>query len=202
MASHMKYKLPSFRLTKRSAGLTTEVKIPRGRSNCTEETHEEETHEPSNFDASDSIFSFQEGEDNPGPSLHEIKQKSSVTAWDGIRDMLRHVAIESSGMPFEQTCITCSAEAKYRCVECAAWAYYCPQCFDDAHSNTGIYHTGEVWEVSVMMEVAIPFFHQIIIYRVECSNPWSFKDVLLMFGWNMNVVRHCPLLCVALMPMV
>ena len=61
------------------------------------------------------------------PSLHEIKQKASATAWGAIKDSLRQVAVESSGMPFGQGCILCSAEAKYHRVNCAAWAYYCAQ---------------------------------------------------------------------------
>ena len=98
------------------------------------------------------IHDFTCGHANPSnitePSLHEIKQKASATAWGAIRDSLRQVAVECSGMPFGQGCILCSAEAKYRCVDCAAWAYYCAQCFSDAHSKVGLLHTGEVWEVS------------------------------------------------------
>ena len=152
MASHMKYKLPPFKLTKRSAGTTTQVKIPRGQSHCTNE-------EPSNISDSKEEISFQEAESYdegnspviPEPSLHEIKQKASVTAWCAIRATLRHVAVECNGMPIGQTCIICSAEANYRCVECAAWANYCPHCFSDAHSKVGIFHTGEVWEVMFVL---------------------------------------------------
>lgn len=65
---------------------------------------------------------------NPEPSLHEIKEKASTAAWASIRHSLRSVAVECSGMPIGQKCIHCVADAEYRCIDCASWAFYCSQC--------------------------------------------------------------------------
>ena len=86
------------------------------------------------------------GED-PEPSLHEIREKASTEAWDSIRTALRDVAVECNSMPSGQKCILCSTLAEYRCIECAAWAFYCPECCGNAHQSVGIFHTGEIWQV-------------------------------------------------------
>ena len=84
-----------------------------------------------------------------GPTLHEIKQKSSVESWSKIRTEMRQAVIECNGMPVNQLCIDCHQnEATYRCVQCSAWTYYCAECFDKAHSSKNLFHTGEVWQVS------------------------------------------------------
>ena len=83
-----------------------------------------------------------------GPTLHEIKQKSSVESWRKIRTEMRQAVIATSGMPVNQLCIECHQdEATYRCVQCSAWTFYCSTCFGQAHSSKNIFHTGEVWEV-------------------------------------------------------
>ena len=89
-----------------------------------------------------------EREATPSVSLHAIKQKASVAAWDQMRDVLLRTAIESSALPIDQKCILCTEPAIYRCTQCGAWAYYCKSCYSQAHSMTNIFHVGEVWEVS------------------------------------------------------
>ncbi len=90
--------------------------------------------------------------DNPEfknePSLHEIKQKANVKGWAEIRQDMLKAAIQSCTMPFEQVCVHCTImEAKYRCLQCSAWAYYCGECFGDIHCKSNLFHVGEVWEV-------------------------------------------------------
>ena len=88
----------------------------------------------------------------PEPSLHEIKQKSNVAGWESVRTALCNVAVEGSSMPIGQQCILCSTLAEYRCTECAAWAFYCSDCFGSVHSKVGIFHTGEVWQVTIAVD--------------------------------------------------
>ena len=87
--------------------------------------------------------------DDAGPSLHAIKQKASAAAWNKVRATLQKAAIESSALPGGQSCILCGAPATHRCTSCA---YYCIDCFCQAHSLTNFFHVGEVWEVSLCSE--------------------------------------------------
>ena len=70
-----------------------------------------------------------------------------TAAWGQARSALLKAVVESNAMPEDQCCISCSYSVTYRCVQCASWAYYCHQCFSDAHSRINLFHTGEVWEV-------------------------------------------------------
>ena len=90
-----------------------------------------------------------DGNDEAGPSLHAIKQKASAAAWSQVRATLQKAAIESSALPCDQGCILCGAPATHRCTSCGAWAYYCIDCFRQAHSLTNFFHVGEVWVVSI-----------------------------------------------------
>lgn len=148
MAWHMKLKLPSFKMTQRSGGSTTHMHVPRGQvknqSPVVREDLDED--EGGNYDVDDPPAMAKPSAE---PSMHYIKQISSTAAWESVREALRNVAVECSIMPIGQECILCPALATYRCTECAAWAYYCPQCFGDVHSKVGIYHTGEVWQVHI-----------------------------------------------------
>ena len=67
--------------------------------------------------------------DEINPSLHSIKQKASAAAWDQVRTTLLKAAIESSALPSDKGCMLCAAPATHRCTSCAAWAYYCIDCF-------------------------------------------------------------------------
>ena len=82
------------------------------------------------------------------PSLHYIKQKAAVAAWEQNRLSMLKACIECNAMPNDQTCIMCPSEAEYRCLQCAPWAYFCSNCFADAHRTVNIFHVGEIWEVS------------------------------------------------------
>ena len=82
------------------------------------------------------------------PSLHVLAQKAAIASWNKLRPEMLKTAIECNAMPLKQKCILCSTDdATYRCLKCAPWAHFCPQCFGDAHRRTNIFHTGEVWEV-------------------------------------------------------
>ena len=119
MASYMKGKLPTFKVTQRlRGGLTVHRSVPRGRG-------------------------------SPAPSLHAVKQQASATAWGEIRPLLLRAAVESSAMPTMQLCNVCAETALYRCIQCGSNAYYCHKCFNQVHRATNIFHNGEVWEVCV-----------------------------------------------------
>lgn len=156
MAWHLKVKLPSFKLTQRSGDSTKEVLVPRGRTSQT--VHKPKEEEGSNENLADDgvdfsmlsdmgVSDYDPIPDPQQPSLHTIKQKANVAAWDNVRANLRCVAVECSAMPIDQECILCPSPAEYRCIECAAWAYFCSQCFGEVHLKVGIFHTGEVWQV-------------------------------------------------------
>lgn len=91
--------------------------------------------------------SCREPESLSAPSLQSIKQKANVAAWTEICRALRCAVMESSAMHIDQCCIVRSERALYRCLQCAAWAIYCPACFDTAHSKVNLFHTSEVWKV-------------------------------------------------------
>ena len=82
------------------------------------------------------------------PSLHLLAQKAAVASWKKMRPAILRAAIENNAMPPNQVCIQCGTdEATYRCLQCAPWAHFCLHCFGDAHRETNLFHTGEVWEV-------------------------------------------------------
>ena len=75
----------------------------------------------------------------------------------------------SAAMHPDQLCMLCNASAFYRCLQCALWAYYCSECFKDAHSRINLFHTGGVWEVysTVCMTGVSVFNHEIFPYPSE-----------------------------------
>ena len=163
MASHRRMKLPSLKLTQRSTyGPVRHRTVPRGvtglftydnsasdaklaESDC----HSDADHPlvPDDFGEKGSIDGYDQ--DSHGePSLHFIKQKAAATAWEQNHLLMLKTCIECNSLPSCQKCIMCTYEAKYRCLQCAPWAFFCSNCFADAHRTINIFHVGEEWEVS------------------------------------------------------
>ena len=159
MALHTRIKLPSLKLTQRSThGPIRHRTVPRGvttdsfvvKSDC------DSISEPVAPDHNDcgelgAMLSGDNGLNHSGnnePSLHYIKQKAAVTAWEQNRAAMLRKCIECNAMPNHQNCIMCANEAKYRCLQCASWAFFCSDCFAHAHRTVNIFHVGEIWEVN------------------------------------------------------
>lgn len=172
-AWRMKLQLPKFKATLRTSTGAVTVSIPRGRKLQTgftvssdavgsDDDSAEATCQDAQVDVMsdhgcDNQLTDDQAEDfagaNPdenyvGPSLHEIKQKANVSAWEEVRPRMLSAVIESSSMTEDQQCILCPNSAEYRCTQCAAWAYYCGDCFGKMHLQTHLFHTGEVWKES------------------------------------------------------
>lgn len=217
MAWRMKLKLPSMKVTQRStSGEVVHRIVPRG---CSSQEKSEDC--GGNFltgtagcgDAGDDQELGTGDSWNPlshlsarEPSLHEIVQKAAVSAWKEIRPALLKASIECSAMPPHQRCIVCTDQvAKYRCLQCALWAYYCPQCFGEAHSRTKLFHTGEVWEVQLTLlswrQYVIPFF-VLLGCRMVYLLQWSLVIEQSMFDRYTNVLLQTVFLSAVLMNMV
>ena len=133
MAWHMKLSLPKFKVTQ-IGDSKIHRDLPRGRKATgsipaasfppggVAEDEEDETH--INLDSPDPQ-PCENSEAGPNVSLHAIKQKASVSAWDQVRATLQKAVVESSALPSDQGCVLCAAPATHCCTECAAWAYYC-----------------------------------------------------------------------------
>lgn len=167
MANQMRMKLPSLKLTQRSTqGKVRHRTVPRGMTSssarspgCADDAEKSSQTSPESPGEAGSVEKSDDGEspmliiddfdqDHSGPSLHSIKQKAATAAWEKNRVSMLKTFIECNSMPSNQTCITCANEAKYRCLQCASWAFFCSNCFADAHRSVNIFHVGEVWEVS------------------------------------------------------
>ena len=150
-ASRLKLKLPPLKVVQRStSGETAHRIVPRGFVSQSEEPG------PSNDGKHDNDVGDYYGPDpfldteSPSmePSLHKIAQNSAAISWNKIRSNLLKAAIEGNAMPLDQYCSMCSTrEAVYRCLRCSPCAYFCRECFENAHSKTNFFHTGEIWEV-------------------------------------------------------
>ena len=164
MATQMRMKLPSLKLTQRlTQGVVRHRTVPRGMTTCSSPRDEttsqtQECPEAASFEESGATSLEDDGEspmlnvdgydqDLSGPSLHDIRQKAATAAWEKNRFAMLKTFIECNAMPSNQTCIMCASEAKYRCLQCASWAYFCSNCFADAHRSVNIFHVGEIWEV-------------------------------------------------------
>lgn len=176
MASRLKLRLPSLRVTQRSTtGEVNHRLIPRG---CTSQAVQttDESHPLCDNDGvdgkGDSVMDKNKpvelpdqqfgvvGMDsgtlstsiNDEPSLHVLAQKASIASWNKLRPIMLKTAIECNAMPLNQMCVICNTnEAIYRCLRCAPWAHFCQQCFEDAHKYMNVFHTGEVWEVATVI---------------------------------------------------
>jgi hypothetical protein len=173
MAWRMKLSLPKFRVTQ-----IGETKIhrnlPRGRKTAGSVCGVRPDSVSSDDEHDDKEMELPpDGNDEAGPSLHAIKQKASAAAWSQVRATLQKAAIESSALPCDQGCILCGAPATHRCTSCGAWAYYCIDCFRQAHSLTNFFHVGEVWEEGVFRPIAI--LNEVIDVRIKhsCSSSYS-----------------------------
>jgi len=152
----MKLRLPSFKVTQRCPrGDVAQYSIPRDRKDVKEEAMNEEMASEAgpSWESPPSAALFPdlggfEAEQDPTPTLHEVKQAANVAAWENIRSRLLQAAIECNAMPVDVCCIICSGTAKYRCIHCVPTAYYCLSCLGDSHSKTNVLHCPEVWDVS------------------------------------------------------
>ena len=82
------------------------------------------------------------------PSLHKIKQKASIAAWEAIRPAILNTVTESFAMPKDQLCTYCDVmPASFRCLQCGPSVYYCSSCLHDWHKNNNVFHTAEEWKV-------------------------------------------------------
>ena len=87
------------------------------------------------------------------PSLHEIKQKANVKAWETLRSSLLSTVTECSAMPQDQSCTLCSvAEATFRCLQCGPCVFYCSSCLHEWHSRSNVFHMAEEWKVHCAVE--------------------------------------------------
>ena len=151
----LKLRLPTFKATVRTgaSGSASDQTIEKGHR----QDKLSRTKALPSLDQSDDLSSdhevsggdmFEMPYNDPGPTLHEIKQKANVAAWSKIRQHMRRAIVECSGMPPLHTCVLCTTdEAIYRCLQCSAWAFYCADCFGKTHSDHNIFHVGEVWQV-------------------------------------------------------
>ena len=160
MASHMRMKLPSLKLTQRSTqGPARQRTVPRGMVSVfsgTKQAERDGRHsDVADHDSSESSFlgNVDSGDgDSNEPSLHFIKQKAAAAAaWEQNRVSMLRTYIECTAPTSDQKCVMCGNEAKYRCLQCAPWVHFCSTCFAEAHRKLNIFHVGEVWEVICSM---------------------------------------------------
>ena len=164
MAWRMRVKLPALKVTKRTKEGVVRCSLPRGRG-LTESTADAGAASlPAHLDCDERAAIVDAGDvgvdmaktqpaNASEVSLHYVKQKAATAAWNQVRPALLRAAIEESAMPAGQCCINCPEGATHRCTQCAPWAYYCQQCYDEAHSKTNFFHVGEVWEVGLLLFV-------------------------------------------------
>ena len=82
------------------------------------------------------------------PTNYELESKASVAGWERVRNGMLRAVTEAACLPLAQSCISCDKEASLRCQRCGPLAYFCPDCFDQCHHKTNIFHVAEKWEVS------------------------------------------------------
>ena len=86
----------------------------------------------------------------PTCSLYAVKQKVTADAWAAVRNKLRDGCIESSALHDTQMCAHCSViSAKMWCKRCGPYGYFCEECWFSSHSKFNMFHTPEIWEVSL-----------------------------------------------------
>lgn len=143
-------KLPSLKVSQRSTSGEVVVRsIPRSFT-CPEKFggHNQVMEDKDSGDYCDDYENYDDMiPDLPPPSLHHIAQKAASAAWKGIRSSLLKTSVEMHAMLPNQMCIVCKEKASCRCIQCAPWAFYCCECWKEAHSRVNIFHKGEIWEV-------------------------------------------------------
>lgn len=152
MAYHRKLKLCSLKVTHHSLKETREVH--RGQvdnaDTCSielpEHTSMAATPESEHTDelSTDMPDLYNEDDD---PTLHELHQKATVSAWENLRSNILAIATESGAMPFEQVCMVCNTSAKFKCERCGPNIFYCFNCFCKQHETANFFHVAEEWEV-------------------------------------------------------
>lgn len=156
MAYLLKLKLPSLKVTQtRSHGGVVHTTVPRScinrGTNTDDDAQASDIHDEQDCAAVDSPPSLEGySEFDPQetlPSLHEVREKAAVEGWSRVRTALLRTTVECNSMPTGQTCVLCTVEATYRCLDCAPWAYFCAQCFGETHNKLNIFHVGEIWKV-------------------------------------------------------
>jgi len=145
----MKLKLPTLKVTQRSASGVVHRNVPRGErtADYNKSSVLEEVSEPTPDPSVDSI-----GDD---PSLYAVNQKVCTLAWASIRQGLLKAAVENNAMPINQICIMCPNKAVCRCVQCFPRAFYCHGCFKEAHMKVNLFHAGEMWQVSYNISIVL-----------------------------------------------
>ena len=105
MAWRMKLRLLSFKVTQRcTRGDVAQYSIPRGRKDVKEVAmNDEETEAGPSWESPPSATPFPdleefETEQDPTPTLHEVKQAANVAAWENIRSRLLQATIECSAI--------------------------------------------------------------------------------------------------------
>lgn len=136
-------RLPSLKLTQRSTcGAVRHRTVPRGvvgsmdSEECSSGSNDsapgsdvDEVNDYDNDHDLNTMLADSDHQELNEPSLHYIKQKAAVAAWEQNRLSMLKACIECNAMPNDQT-------------------YFCSNCFADAHRTVNIFHVGEMWEVS------------------------------------------------------
>ncbi len=78
--------------------------------------------------------------------------KSSVEGWNEIRDLILITATERAALEKGQICSICSELASQRCQRCGPFAFFCSECFTNAHEVTNIFHLAEKWEIKINVD--------------------------------------------------
>ena len=94
-------------------------------------------------------------------SLHEIRQKASVSSWKLIRSSLLTALVENNTLPLHQSCTICNTNsACFRCVNCGPCVYYCYDCLNESHTNRNVFHLPEEWKVFIINSIIhnIPYW--------------------------------------------
>ena len=74
-------------------------------------------------------------------SSYQRKKERRCLAWDGIRQHVLRVAVESEGTQFceHNLCRICSStNAVCRCKDCGPSCFFCEECAVTSHTNTNI----------------------------------------------------------------
>lgn len=183
MAVRKKLKLPPLKVTYHPTFGTREVKnIQRGISVTSLDVcgHEEQgtqlqsqseapnqsgivSDNHASCDSSQMFLNLQSNDDEL-PSLYEIEQRSSVTAWEKLRSGFLSIATECSAMPVDQICLICKSAAVLRCQRCGPSIYYCFDCFSRQHEIANIFHMPEEWKVHSCHLLTV---HVLLLYNMH-----------------------------------
>lgn len=95
------------------------------------------------------------------PSLHSVKQKANVAAWQSTRASLLNLSTEMNSLRADQMCTLCNCDkARFHCSQCGPLTYFCSSCLDFYHTKTGVFHSPEEFKVSLVSSCSgIPCMH-------------------------------------------